>query len=143
MRIGRNDARSAELDNGLTWPSRLGRRCSAPAMSSVLCMTMFGALRGNWPENFGSGAPGLDSVVGMPAQAWVTLIIGLIATAGVLITWRQKNTADRRSEWWRRTTWALELTFSGEQDQRRLGWSLLLVLATSKRGVQQKEWPRG
>lgn len=95
-------------------------------------MTTFGALRGNWPENFGSGAPGLDSVVGMPAQAWVTLIIGLIATAGVLITWRQKNTADRRSEWWRRTTWALELTFSGEQDQRRLGWSLLLALATSK-----------
>ncbi|KMO69818.1 hypothetical protein [Mycolicibacterium chlorophenolicum] len=68
----------------------------------------------------------------MPAQAWVTLIVGLIATVGVLVTWRQKNTADRRSEWWRRTTWALELTFSDAQEQRRLGWSLLLALAASK-----------
>lgn len=68
----------------------------------------------------------------MPAQAWVTLIIGLVATVGVLVTWQQKNTADRRSEWWRRTTWAFERTFSGDQEQRRLGWSLLLVLVTSK-----------
>ncbi|WP_232425905.1 hypothetical protein [Mycobacterium sp. JS623] len=43
----------------------------------------------------------------MPAQAWVTLIVGLVATTGVLITWWQKNTADRRSEWWRRVTWGL------------------------------------
>lgn len=77
-------------------------------------------------------APWVASVLDMPAQAWVTLIVGLIAIAGVLITWRQKNTADRRSEWWRRTTWALERTFSGDEDQRRLGWSLLLALATSK-----------
>ncbi|WP_244438340.1 hypothetical protein [Mycolicibacterium septicum] len=68
----------------------------------------------------------------MPAQAWVTLIVGLIATVGVLVTWQQKNTADRRSEWWRRTTWAFERTFSGDEEQRRLGWSLLLVLVTSK-----------
>lgn len=57
----------------------------------------------------------------MPAQAWVTLIIGLVATVGVLITWRQKNTADRRSEWWRRTTWAFERTFSTEDTQAELG----------------------
>lgn len=68
----------------------------------------------------------------MPAQAWVTLIIGLVATIGVLITWQQKNTADRRSEWWRRTSWALDLTFSEAQEKRRLGWSLLLALAASK-----------
>ncbi|WP_454232445.1 hypothetical protein [Mycolicibacterium fortuitum] len=68
----------------------------------------------------------------MPAQAWVTLIVGLTAITGVLITWHQKNTSDRRSEWWRRTSWALELTFSSSQEQRRLGWSLLLALASSK-----------
>lgn len=79
-----------------------------------------------------SPKPALASVSGMPAQAWVTLAVGLIATVGVLITWRQKNTADRRSEWWRRTTWAFERTFSDDQEQRRLGWSLLLVLVTSK-----------
>jgi hypothetical protein len=48
----------------------------------------------------------------VPAQAWVTLIVGLAATVGVLVTWRQKNTADRRSEWWRRTTWAFERSLS-------------------------------
>ncbi|GAB4995172.1 hypothetical protein MAHJHV58_46410 [Mycobacterium avium subsp. hominissuis] len=68
----------------------------------------------------------------MPAQAWVTLIVGLIATVGVLVTWQQKNNADRRSEWWRRTTWAFERTFSGDQEQRRLGWSMLFVLVGSK-----------
>lgn len=80
----------------------------------------------------GCAAPLLASVPGMPAQAWVTLIVGLIATIGVLVTWQQKNTADRRSEWWRRTAWALELTFSSSQEQRRLGWSLLLALAGSR-----------
>ncbi len=80
----------------------------------------------------GCVAPLLASVPDMPAQAWVTLIVGLTAITGVLITWHQKNTSDRRSEWWRRTSWALELTFSSSQEQRRLGWSLLLALASSK-----------
>lgn len=80
----------------------------------------------------GFSAPRLVSVLAMPAQAWVTLIVGLVATVGVLVTWQQKNTADRRSEWWRRTSWALDLTFSDAQEKRQLGWSLLLALAGSK-----------
>jgi hypothetical protein len=48
----------------------------------------------------------------LPAQAWVTLTAGLVAAFGVIITWQQKNNADRRSEWWRRTTWAFDGTFS-------------------------------
>jgi hypothetical protein len=58
----------------------------------------------------------------MPAQAWVTFIIGGLATIGVVITWQQKNRADRRSEWWRRTTWAFERTFSTDDNQARLAW---------------------
>ncbi|WP_071321549.1 hypothetical protein [Mycobacterium avium] len=68
----------------------------------------------------------------MPAQAWVTLIVGSLATIGVLITWQQKNRADRRSEWWRRTTWAFERTFSVDDTQARLGWKMLKVLGGSK-----------
>ncbi|WP_264017220.1 hypothetical protein [Mycolicibacter longobardus] len=34
----------------------------------------------------------------MPAQAWVTLIVSGLAAVGVIVTWRQKNRADRRSE---------------------------------------------
>ncbi len=67
----------------------------------------------------------------MPAQAWVTLIVGSIAAIGVIVTWQQKNRADRRSEWWRRVTWALEQTFSDDQNQQELGWSLLDTLVTS------------
>ena len=51
---------------------------------------------GNTPAERVGGeacAPWVASVLDMPAQAWVTLIVGLIAIAGVLITWRQKNTA--------------------------------------------------
>lgn len=58
--------------------------------------------------------------------------IGLVATGGVLITWGQKNTADRRSEWWRRTAWAYERTFSDDAAQQELGWKLINVLIGSK-----------
>jgi len=68
----------------------------------------------------------------VPAQAWVTLIVGGLATIGVIVTWQQKNRADRRSEWWRRTTWAFERTFSGDDTQALLGWNLLKVLSSSK-----------
>lgn len=68
----------------------------------------------------------------MPAQAWVTLIVGGLATIGVIVTWQQKNRADRRSEWWRRTTWAFERTFSTDDVQARVGWNMLAVLSGSK-----------
>ena len=66
------------------------------------------------------------------AQAWVTLIVGGLATVGVLVTWQQKNQADRRSEWWRRTTWAFERTFSVDSGQARLGWRILKTLVFSR-----------
>lgn len=67
----------------------------------------------------------------VPAQAWVTLIIGGLAAIGVIVTWQQKNRADRRSEWWRRTTWAFERTFSDDDAQAELGWKMLDTLLRS------------
>lgn len=67
----------------------------------------------------------------MPAQAWVTLIVGGIAAVGVIVTWQQKHRADRRSEWWRRTTWAFERTFSTKSAERELGWTMLRTLVGS------------
>ncbi|AJK81839.1 hypothetical protein ACYJ3J_11080 [Mycobacterium avium subsp. paratuberculosis] len=68
----------------------------------------------------------------MPAQAWVTLIVGGVATIGVLVTWQQKSRADRRSEWWRRTMWAFERTFSDDDTQAELGWKMLSALVVSR-----------
>lgn len=68
----------------------------------------------------------------MPPQSWVTLIVGSLATIGVVVTWQQKNRADRRSEWWRRTSWAFERTFGGTNRQARLGWAILDTLTRSK-----------
>jgi hypothetical protein len=67
----------------------------------------------------------------VPAQAWVTLIVGLVATVGVLVTWHQKNTADRRTEWWRRTTWAFDRSLSDNYVEAQLGWNLLDALVES------------
>lgn len=67
----------------------------------------------------------------VPAQAWVTLIVGGLAAIGVIVTWQQKNRADRRSEWWRRTTWAFERTFSPDDAQAQLGWRMLETLQRS------------
>jgi hypothetical protein len=49
---------------------------------------------------------------------WVTLIVGGAAAIGVILTWQQKNRADRRSEWWRRTQWAFERTFTTDEGPR-------------------------
>jgi hypothetical protein len=68
---------------------------------------------------------------GMPAQAWVTLVVGGLAAIGVIATWQQKNRADRRSEWWRRTAWAFECTFSDDDSHARLGWTMLDTLLRS------------
>jgi hypothetical protein len=61
----------------------------------------------------------------------VTLIVGGLAAIGVLVTWQQKNQADRRSEWWRRTTWAFERTFSVDNAEAELGWKVLGTLMGS------------
>jgi hypothetical protein len=62
----------------------------------------------------------------------VTLIVGGTAAIGVIITWQQKNRADRRSEWWRRTQWAFERTFSADEAEFELGWEMLTALVKSK-----------
>lgn len=67
----------------------------------------------------------------VPAQAWVTLIVGGLAAIGVIVTWQQKNQADRRSEWWKRTQWAFERTFTTEYDEAELGWKMLAKLVRS------------
>jgi hypothetical protein len=69
--------------------------------------------------------------IGMPAQAWVTFIVGGLAAIGVIVTWQQKNRADRRSEWWKRTTWAFERTFSTNDEEATLGWKVLGTLVSS------------
>jgi hypothetical protein len=68
----------------------------------------------------------------MSAQAWVTLVVGIVATVGVLVTWRQKNDADRRSEWWRRTTWAVERSVGSDDVEAELGWKLLGALVVPR-----------
>jgi hypothetical protein len=66
------------------------------------------------------------------AQAWVTLFVGLAATVGVLVTWRQKNDSDRRSEWWRRAAWAFERSLSDSDAEAELGWKVLGTLVQPK-----------
>ena len=68
----------------------------------------------------------------MPAQAWVTLVVGLVAAIGVIVTWQQRNNADRRSEFWRRTTWAYERTFSAGDAEAEVGWRMLDILMGSR-----------
>lgn len=68
----------------------------------------------------------------MPAQAWVTLIVGGLAAVGVIITWQQKNSADRRSEWWRRTQWSFDRTLSSYDSEAELGWKMLATVMSSK-----------
>lgn len=78
----------------------------------------------------------------MTAQVWVTLVVGMFASAGVVGTlWqRQKSEAedralrreqDARAEWWRRYLWAVERAESDDPNVRSRGLVLLDVLAGS------------
>ena len=68
----------------------------------------------------------------VPAQAWVALTVGGVAATGLIFTWQQKNRADKRSEWWRRTQWAFERTFSTDDVQAELGWKMLATPVRSR-----------
>ncbi|MFG1930230.1 hypothetical protein ACGFK1_06190 [Mycobacterium sp. NPDC048908] len=62
----------------------------------------------------------------------MTLVVGLVAAIGVIVTWQQRNNADRRSEFWRRTTWAYERTFSAGDAEAEVGWRMLDILMGSR-----------
>ncbi|WP_037140551.1 hypothetical protein [Rhodococcoides fascians] len=60
----------------------------------------------------------------MPAQAWITLIVGVLAVAGVMATVSQRTRADNRAQSWQRITWCLERTVSDNDDEATLGWEV-------------------
>ncbi|MGB2951124.1 MAG: hypothetical protein WBG14_07205 [Rhodococcus sp. (in: high G+C Gram-positive bacteria)] len=67
----------------------------------------------------------------MPAQAWITLVVGLLAIVGVAGTVSQRTRADNRAQSWQRITWCLERTVSDNPDEAALGWTVFgTVVAT-------------
>lgn len=75
----------------------------------------------------------------MPAQAWITLIVGLVATVGVIATLRQRTRADNRREWWSRFQWAMDATYSEHPQQRIDGWRVIAVLAAGDLLTSEEE----
>ncbi|MGB3769775.1 MAG: hypothetical protein WBA00_01400, partial [Rhodococcus sp. (in: high G+C Gram-positive bacteria)] len=65
----------------------------------------------------------------MPAQSWVTLIVGTLAVVGVAFTVRQRTRADNRAQSWQRITWCLERTVSKDDDEAALGWKVFGTVA--------------
>lgn len=62
----------------------------------------------------------------------VTLGIGLVAAIIAVATLRQKTRSDARSEWWRRTQWAVDAWLSEEPERRAQGQLMFGVLTESK-----------
>lgn len=85
----------------------------------------------------------------MGAQQWVTLVVGLAATIGVVATlwqrqrsehldrvdrrWdrRREDEQQSRSEWWRRWEWAVELALSRDSAREATGIETLEALVLS------------
>ena len=67
----------------------------------------------------------------MIAQAWVTLVVGVIGFAGVIAGLAQRTRADKRAEWWRRATWAVDHTLSDNEDAQVIGFDVLGKLQRS------------
>jgi hypothetical protein len=62
------------------------------------------------------------------APVIAAVVAGLIAAAAL---W-QKRRADNRSEWWRRTQWALDASFDEDPERQAMGLAVLEVLADSR-----------
>jgi hypothetical protein len=67
----------------------------------------------------------------VPAQAWITLIVGVFAVVGVAGTVNQRTRADNRSQSWQRITWCLERTVSDNPDEVALGWTVFGTVAAT------------
>lgn len=58
-------------------------------------------------------------------QIAAPFLAAIVAVVGVYLTIAQKDRNDRRTEWWRRVTWALERTSSGIDAEAETGWIIL------------------
>ena len=67
----------------------------------------------------------------MPAQAWVTLVVGVLAVVGVAPTIRQRTVADKRAQAWQRITWCLDRTVSTDPTEAELGWDIYATVTDS------------
>lgn len=67
----------------------------------------------------------------MPAQSWVTLVVGVLAVVGVALTIRQRTIADKRAQAWQRITWCLDHTVSDSDDEAELGWDVFATVTDS------------
>lgn len=67
----------------------------------------------------------------MPSQAWIALAVGVIGFSGVIAGIMQKTHADKRAEWWRRATWAVDHSLSDDVDAQVLGFDVLAKLQGS------------
>lgn len=78
----------------------------------------------------------------MTAQVWVNLLVGLLASVGLVGTlWQrqlsehrdriQRLEQDARIEWWRRFQWAAEQTTQEDRTAQSMGWALIESLVES------------
>lgn len=68
--------------------------------------------------------PALQIVTPLGAAWW--------ARWGVKNTIKQKEDSERRSEWWRRATWALERTSDPDDSVAEMAWGLLGGLGSAQ-----------
>lgn len=69
-----------------------------------------------------------------------TLVVATVALFVGLRTIRQRDLADRRDQWWKRFTWAMELTLAADLADRDLGLDVLEQLGRSRlAGLEELE----
>ena len=67
----------------------------------------------------------------MTAPVWVSLFVGFAAFAGVMAGLAQRTMADKRAEWWRRATWAVDHSLSDSPAAQVVGFDILGKLQES------------
>ena len=79
---------------------------------------------------------------GWDAAAYTTLLVGVLALVGVLVTavvalvtstraTRERENNDRRERWWERAQWAMERACDADPTKRAVGLTVLASLGKS------------
>ena len=81
-------------------------------------------------------------------EPWVAFAPFVVALVALLALWQrsradgralaQRHAADDRSEWWKRTQWALDAAFSDDTARRKAGIGALRILAGSSLATDEE-----
>jgi hypothetical protein len=67
------------------------------------------------------------------------MLAAVLVLAGVFLTIRQKDRADRKEQWWKRVQWSADAVASVDEARRCIGLSALTALISATTAIEDDD----